>query len=223
MRILYHHPLCPFSRYVRLVIAEKKIEAELQIERFWELRPDFIAMNPAGEVPVLIEDAQVVLADGVAIAEYLNEVHRDPHLLPSEPAARAEARRLVGWFNGKFYNEVTDNLVNQKLFRRLAGVQAQPDSRRIRAAYTSIHDHLDYIGWLTERRAWLAGPTFSLADMAAAAHLSCLDYIGDVPWEQHQPAKDWYARVKSRPCFRPLLADLLPGTPPPRHYANLDF
>lgn len=223
MRVLYHHPLCPFSRLVRVVLGEKKLEFESRIEKFWEARPEFVALNPSSEVPVLVEDNGVVLADAIAIAEYLNEVHRDPQVLPTDPALRAEARRLVGWFCHKFYNEVTDNLVGQKVFRRLGSHHSEPDSTRIRLAFSLIRAHLDYIGWLTERRAWLAGSVFSLADIAAAVQLSCLDFIGDVPWEEHPAAKDWYARVKSRPSFRPLLADHLPGLPPPRHYADLDF
>jgi len=223
MRTLYHHPLCPFSRLVRVVLGEKKLEFEAQIEKFWEARPEFVALNPSSEVPVLVESNGTVLADAIAIAEYLDEVHREPSLLPSEPVLRAEARRLVGWFSHKFYNEVTDNLVGQKVFRRLGSRQSEPDSGRIRLAFSLIHAHLDYIGWLTERRAWLAGAMFSLADITAATQLSCLDFIGDVPWEAHPAAKDWYARVKSRPSFRPLLSDHLPGMPAPRHYADLDF
>jgi len=223
MRTLYHHPLCPFSRLVRVVLAEKKLEFEPQIEKFWERRPDFVALNAASEVPVLVEEGGTVLADAAAIAEYLDEVHREPPLLPAEPVAKAEVRRLMGWFGGKFNAEVTQNLVGEKVFKRLSSSHGEPDSRRIRAGYGHIHEHLNYIAWLTERRAWLAGGAFTLADIAAAAQISCIDYVGDVPWDQHAGAKDWYARVKSRPSFRTLLADHLPGVPPPRHYADLDF
>lgn len=223
MRTLYHHPLCPFSRLVRLVLAEKKLEADLQVEKFWERRPDFLALNPAGAVPVLVEEGGTALAESLAIAEYLDEIHREPPLLPAEPLGRAEVRRLMAWFGIKFNQEVTVNLVGEKVYKRLSPQHGEPDSRRIRAGYANIHGHLDYIGWLTERRTWLAGASYSLADIAAAAQVSCVDYVGDVPWDTHPGAKDWYARVKSRPAFRPLLADHLPGLPPPRHYADLDF
>lgn len=223
MRTLYHHPLCPFSRKVRVVLAEKKLEFEAHVERYWERRDDFIALNPASEVPVLVEAGGTVLCDSTAICEYLDEVHREPPLLPADAETRAEVRRLVGWFDGHFYRDVTANLVGEKVQKRLVNGQSAPDSRLIRAGFTAIHQHLDYIGWLTERRTWLAGNHFSMADIAAAAQISCIDYVGDVPWENHPAAKDWYARVKSRPCFRPLLADHLPGVPPPRHYADLDF
>jgi glutathione S-transferase len=223
MRTLYHHPLCPYSRYVRVVLAEKKLEFEPQIEKFWERRPDFLDLNPAGEVPVLVEEGGSVLADAQAIAEYLDESHREPPLLPAEPVARAEIRRLVNLFLVKFQAEVSDNLVGEKVFKRLSTQHGEPDSRKIRTGFAKIHEHLDYIAWLTERRAWLGGGAFTLADIAAAAQVSAIDYLGDVPWDAHVGAKDWYARVKSRPSFRTLLADHLPGVPPPRHYADLDF
>ena len=209
MRTLYHHPLCPFSRKVRIVLAEKKLEADLVAERFWEKRPEFLELSPSGDLPVLVEEG--------------GTVHREPPLLPAEPEARAEVRRLVGWFDAKFNREVTQNLVGEKVTKRLTQANSEPDSRLIRAGYAAIHQHLDTIVWLTERRTWLAGSQYTLADVTAAAHVSCVDYLGDVPWDAHPGAKDWYARVKSRPAFRSLLNDHLPGFPPPRLYADLDF
>jgi glutathione S-transferase len=223
MRILYHHPLCPFSRKVRLVLAEKKLEFDERIERPWEFRPDFAALNPAAEVPVLVEEGGTALADSTAICEYLDETVREPPLLPAEPMARAEVRRLVGWFDSKFHHEVTRGLLGEKVLKRLSQARAEPDSRAIRSAFAAIHEHLDYVGWLTERHSFLTGSSLSMADIAAAAQISCIDYMGDVPWDRHHGAKDWYARVKSRLSFRTLLADHLPGVPPPRHYADLDF
>ncbi|CAA7611962.1 Glutathione S-transferase [Candidatus Terasakiella magnetica] len=208
---------------VRVVLAEKKLDAELQVEKTWERRPDFTALNPAGQVPVLVEEGGSVLCDGTAIIEYLDEVYREPPLMPADPVARAEVRRLLGWFGFRFQADVTDNLVGEKVFKRLSSQHGEPDSRKIRAGYANIHEHLDYVAWLTERRAWLAGAAFTLADIAAAAQISCVDYVGDVPWDAHVGAKDWYARVKSRPSFRTLLTDHLPGMPPPPHYADLDF
>ena len=135
---------------------------------------------------------------------------------------RAEVRRLVAWFDGKFAHEVTDNLVGEKVMKRFLGF-GEPDSAAIRAGHANIRTHLDYIAFLIERRSWLAGERLSLADIAAAAHISCVDYLGDVPWADHEAAKDWYARIKSRPSFRPLLADAIPGLAPSKVYADLDF
>lgn len=222
MRTLYHLWLSPGARKVRLMLKEKNLEFELKIERTWERRPEFLALNPAGDVPVLIEPDGSVLSDGAAIAEFLEEVYPDRPLIGLDPLQRAETRRLVAWFDVKFNAEVTQNLVEEKMTKRLLG-QGQPNSATIRAGSANLRHHLDYIGWLVERRNYLAGDHFSLADIAAASHLSAVDYLGDVPWESFESAKDWYARVKSRPSFRPLLADHIPGAAPPKHYADLDF
>jgi len=222
MRTLYHLALCPFSRKVRIVLGEKKLDYSLVEERVTDNRPDFLMMNPAAEVPVLVEPNGFPVADSNAICEYLNEIAPEPELFGRDAATRAEVRRLVAWFDHKFNQEVTERLVFEKLLKRFLGY-GEPDSRAIRGGYTNIHHHLEYIAYLTDHRTWLAGDDFSMADIVAGAHLSAVDYIGDVPWEEHPHAKDWYARIKSRPSFRPLLQDRLPGVPPPRHYADLDF
>jgi glutathione S-transferase len=222
MRILHHTWLSPLCRKVRLVLAEKNLPFEMKVEKTWERNESFLILNPAGEVPVLEESDAQVLADGNAICEYLEETHPEPPLLGSGPFERAEVRRLVGWFDGKFNREVTENLAGEKVMKRFLGL-GQPDSGAIRAGLANIHYHLDYIAYLAERRNWLASDRLSLADLAAAAHLSVIDYLGDVPWDDHEPAKAWYVRIKSRPSFRPLLADMIPGLLPPKHYRDLDF
>ncbi len=225
MRTLYHFWLCPFSRKVRIALAEKNLEVDLQVEKVSERRPEFLALNPAGDVPVLVEEADesTVLADSAAICEYLEEAYPDrPALIAGSPDERAEIRRLVAWFDHKFNREVTENLVGEKLTKRYLG-WGYPHAPAIRAGLQNIHYHLDYIAWLAERRTWLAGDKFSLADVAAGAHLSAVDYLGAVPWDEHPEARLWYSRIKSRPSFRGILSDVMPGSPPPPHYADLDF
>jgi glutathione S-transferase len=198
------------------------LEHELQLERTWERRREFLTMNPAGEVPVLIEEDGTTLVEASVIWEYLSEVYPDVDLIGPDAVARAECRRLATWFNVKFGIEVTDNLIGEKIMKRFQG-QGYPNSDAIRAGKANIHYHLQYISYLADRRNWLSGDVFSLADIAAGAHLSTIDYIGDVPWDDHPGAKDWYARIKSRPSFQPLLADTIPGMTPVPHYADLDF
>jgi glutathione S-transferase len=222
MRTLYHLWLSPFSRKIRLVLKEKTLDFEMAVERIWERRPEFLALNPAGEVPVLVEPDGTTLSDATAITEYLEEIYPERPLMGATPIERAETRRLVAWFDVKFNREVTVNLVEEKITKRFLGL-GQPNSQAIRAGCQNIKHHLDYITYLMDRRSYLAGDSFGLADITAAAHLSSVDYLGDVPWEQHDGAKAWYARVKSRPSFRPLLADHIPGVAPPKHYADLDF
>jgi glutathione S-transferase len=222
MRILYHLWMSPPCRKVRVVLKEKSLDFELRAENIWERRDEFLALNPAGDIPVLVEPDGTAISGGDAICEFLDEVHPNPPLIGRQALGRAEVRRLVHWFDNKFDKEVTENLVGEKMMKRFLG-QGAPLSKAVRAGHANIHHHLDYIGYLIERRRWLAGDDYSLADIAAAAHLSTVDYLGDVPWAEHDEAKDWYARIKSRPSFRSLLEDNIPGVPPPKHYADLDF
>jgi glutathione S-transferase len=222
MRLLYHLPLSPYARKVRLVLAEKRLPFEMRVEKVWERRPEYLEINPANLVPTLIEENGLIIPDSAVICEYLEEAYPDTPLLGHTLAERVEVRRLVAWFDGKFADEVTRNLVGEKFMKRLLG-QGSADAGALRAGYTNLRHHMGYIGWLAENRRWLAGATLSLADFAAAGHLSALDFAGDVDWSISAPAREWYARVKSRPSFRALLADRVPGTNPPAHYADLDF
>jgi len=222
MRLLYHHPLCPYSRKIRLLLAEKRLGFELRVEKPWERRPEYLELNPAGSVPTLIEENGLVIPESMVIAEYLEEAYPDTSLMGRTLAERVEVRRLVAWFDVRFAEDVSRTLLEEKVFKRLAG-EGYPDSRLLRAGYAALKEHLAYLGWLAETRRYLAGSQISLADLAAAAHLSALDFAGEIDWSQAPAARDWYARIKSRPSFRPLLADRLPGIDPPPHYGDLDF
>ncbi|KPP89114.1 MAG: glutathione S-transferase [Rhodobacteraceae bacterium HLUCCA08] len=221
MNRLYHYPLSPFSRKVRLMLGEKKIEVELVEERYWEQDPDFLRRNPAGKVPIL-KMGNRTMAESTAICEYIEETHPTPPLMPSGPEGRYEVRRLVAWFDDKFHREVTQKLIGERVFRKVMGT-GYPDSANVKAGAKAIKYHLDYMAWLLDQRRWLAGDQMTLADFAAAAQLSCLDYISDVDWNRSETVKDWYAKIKSRPAFRSILADQVPGFPQPAHYSDLDF
>lgn len=221
MARLFHVPLSPYCRKVRLSLAEKKIEVELVEERYWEKDPDFLRRNPAGKVPVLRLDGQT-MSESAAICEYIEETRPDPSLMPKSPEARYEVRRLVGWFDDKFHHEVTSKLLYERVNKKVTG-EGYPDSKNVKQGAKAIKYHLDYMTWLLDHRRWLAGDQMTLADFAAAAHLSALDYISDVDWNRSQAVKDWYAKIKSRPAFRSILADQVPGFRPPAHYADLDF
>ncbi len=230
MLTLFHHPFCPHSRFIRLALGENGITPRLVEERVWERRQEFLAINPACTTPVLLEEGELPIPGAGVIAEYLDETRGEElgrsRLLPSEPSRRVEVRRLMSWFNDKFFAEVTGPLTMERLYKRHMPVSAgggSPDTAVIRVARHNMRYHLAYIGWLVRTRDWLAGERMSYADLAAATHLSAADYLGDVPWNEDEIAKNWYARVKSRPSFRPLLAETLAGVPPSETYANLDF
>ncbi|MGO9757167.1 MAG: glutathione S-transferase family protein [Roseiarcus sp.] len=230
MITLFHHPFCPHSRFVRLALGEFGLEPELVEERVWERRREFLLLNAEGTTPVLVEAAAPGVPGAGVIAEYLDETRGADlgarRLMPDDTRGRVEVRRLMNWFNVKFFYEASRWLVAEKIYKRFMPATnggGAPDMAAIHAARSNVRYHLRYIGHLVGARNWLAGDRLSFADLAAAAHLSSIDYLGDVPWAEDEAAKNWYARVKSRPSFRPLLADRMAGMTPVEAYANLDF
>ena len=221
MVLLIHHTVSPFSRKVRIAMTEKKMLFVLKEEEPWNLSQNVFKLNPAGELPIYVYDGNVI-AGNYAICEFLEEISKDYKLLPNTPKERAEIRRLVEWFDDKFYREVYKLVVMEKVHRRFATGKA-PDSRLLKNGLNNLNFHLEYIDWLIERRNYLAGENFSWADIAAAAHLSIIDYLGDIPWESYKNAKLWYSKIKSRPSFKDILKDNIKGILPAKHYANLDF
>jgi glutathione S-transferase len=224
-RTLHHFPLDPASRQARLALGEKRLPFVEQVERYWERPSSLTSLNASGMTPVLVEtgpDGTVAYCETHAVLEHLEETHPDPLLLSADPAERAEARRLMHWFDRKFDAEVNGLLLHEKMEKRLLGLGA-PEHAAMREGRDQLRAHLRYIDLLLQDRNWLAGAALSLGDFAAAAHLSVIDYFGDVPWRDFPAVKTWYARIKSRPCFRPLLADRWPGMPPATDYDNLDF
>jgi len=221
-RTLHHFPLDPASRQVRLALGEKRLTFEDVVVRYWERPAGFVALNPSGLTPVLIERSGVVVCEARAVLEHLEREYPERDLLGSEPADRAEARRLMQWFDRKFDNEVNAYLLHEKLEKRLLKMGA-PDLYNMRQGRDALKDHLTYLEKLLQPRDWLAGKQLSLADFAGAGHLSVIDYFGDIPWRDFPGVKTWYMKVKSRPAFRPLLADRWPGLAPAGHYDDLDF
>jgi glutathione S-transferase len=220
---LYQFPLCPFSRKVRLMLAEKGIAHELVRENPWEQRDEFLDLNPAGETPVLVEESKgLVLIDSNAICEYFEETVERAPMLAGGAAARAEVRRLVAWFDRRLFSDVVGPLMEERMKKRLVS-RDPPDTRVLREAMKIANGHIDYIDYLLDHRRWLGGPVLSLADLTAAAHLSVADYLGGVDWRGHKQTADWYGVMKSRPSFRPLLAERMEVISPPAHYDKVDF
>ena len=225
-RTLHHFPLDPASRQVRLALGEKRLPfAEVSV-RYWERPKELTKLNPSGMIPVLVEDQPdgppLVLCEGRAILDHLEETYPEPALLGREPAERAEARRLMTWFEGKFAFEAGGYILHEKVEKRLMGLGA-PELANLRQGKEGLKSHLFMLDDLLQAREWLAGKRLSLADFAAAAHLSVIDYFGDMAWRDFPAVKTWYMKLKSRPAFRPLLLDRWPGLHPAGHYDDLDF
>ncbi len=221
MVLLIHHPVSPYGRKIRLQMSEKKMLFILREEEPWRLSDEVYKLNPAGELPIFINDG-CVISGNYAISEYLEETSTEVPLLFGDAKQKAEIRRLTDWFDNKFYREVYRNIVFEKVHKRFASGSA-PDSQILKTGLNNLAYHLEYIEWLLERRQYLACDTLSLADLAAAAQLSVTDYLGSVPWDEFKSAKVWYSKIKSRPSFKEILKDNIRGILPARNYANLDF
>ena len=226
-RTLHHFPLDPASRQVRLALGEKRLAFADAPTRYWERPKELTKLNPSGMVPVLVETPQdgarpLVLCETRAILDHLEEAYPEAPLLGTDPAERAEARRLLTWFDRKFEFEASGYILHEKIEKRLLSL-GPPELANLRQGREGLKTHLFYLEELLGEREWLAGKRLSLADFAAAAHLSVIDYFGDVPWPEFPQVKTWYMKLKSRPCFRPLLTDRWPGLTPAPHYDDLDF
>ncbi|MET1046055.1 MAG: glutathione S-transferase family protein [Hyphomicrobium sp.] len=230
---LTQYRLCPRSRSIRLALAEYRVDVELLEENPWEWRQGFLAKNPAGEMPVLELDNGLSLCGAYSVSEFIAEDHPSsanaiapapPALFPGNREDRAEVRRLVDWYHGKFDREVTRELLIEKVYNSMRpSGPIPPDPSVLRAVRANLKYHLSYTAYLADSRRWLAGDDLSFADMAAAGHISTVDYLGEMPWRDYPAVKAWYQRMKSRPSFRALLGDRVPGTTPPLAYSDLDF
>ncbi|MEC7835383.1 MAG: glutathione S-transferase family protein, partial [Pseudomonadota bacterium] len=201
---------------------EKNIDFEIRNEPVWEKREKFIKLNPAGKVPVFIDDDGIAISESNAICEFIEEKTPEPNLIGKDIYSKAEIRRIVGWFDDKFAKEVMSKLIYEKIFKNFSNLGA-PDSQVIQDGVRNLRNHMQYICFLIEKRKWLAGDDFSFADITAASFISAIDYIGDIAWEDYQEAKTWYVRIKSRKSFKPILEEKIANFPPVKHYSNLDF
>jgi len=222
MAILHHYPLAASSRLIRLQCGEYKLSLDLVTQLPWLRDEKLLALNPAGELPVFEDETHGVICGARVISEWIEETVDNNFLMPKKAGERAEVRRLIDWFEGKFTLEVTRPLLRERVIKRFQS--GQPASSQIlRAALANAQIHLGYVDWLAGQYGWLAGPDISMADLSAAAHISVLDYFGYVDWPRYPEEKLWYMKLKSRPSFRHLLSDILVGMPPASHYSNLDF
>ena len=222
MNTLYHLPFSANSRLVRVALSEKKIDVKLIVEPIWERRDSFLSLNPEGQVPVLLTNQNRPLSGAPVIIEWLEDISSERSLIGKDINFRAEARRIMFWFNNKFSSEVGSSIVYEKIMKVFMG-KGNPDANILRVGRKNLITHMQYIDWLSKNRDWLAGTSFSIADISASANLSILDYLGEIKWKDFSYAKEWYARVKSRPSFRSILLDKIPGLLPPKYYSDLDF
>lgn len=211
-----------FSRLVRIYLNERFLEHELVIEYPWARKKVTSEYPLPSDIPILIDKDGTILEGWYAIIEYLEQIYKTKSFLGSSFREKSETRRITQLFNIMFFIDVTKPIIFEKIIKKHMENKA-PDSSSIRKASANLKTYMNHITWLADHRNWLAGNDLTIADMSAAAQISCIDYLGSIEWEQFPVVKEWYVRIKSRPSFRKILEDKVSDLPPSYNYANLDF
>lgn len=226
--LLYHYPLCPFSRKIRFILDELGVSYKLEEVKFWNRENSFLKLNPASETPVLLDkDNNAIIVDSFVIAEYLDNKHKNKNdllaysYLGNSEIEKAEIRRLEMWFDKKFFNEVSKYILEERVYNTF--LDKTINTKRLRAGQKNLDSHLRYIEFLLSKRKWLAGEGFSLADITAATQISSLDYLGEISWHKYKVLKNWYMTIKSKIAFQHILQDKIEGFKPSSCYQELDF
>ncbi|HVU20680.1 MAG TPA: glutathione S-transferase family protein [Rhizomicrobium sp.] len=214
MRRLIHLTLSPPSRVARLILGEKRLTFD-----------PVGAEDSQAHLPIFVE-LDGARSEGLwAVIDHLEGTYADHPLVPEDAIQRGEVLRWLDWTMGQMNERTTRKILYEKAAPRYTGAPSSgaPDMNNVRQGREALRAALPIIGKAAEQNGNLVLRDCTLADLAVAAHLSALDYFGEVPWSEFPQAAEWYVRMKSRPSFRSLLADRLPGQPPVMHYAELDF
>ena len=222
MITLYHYYLCSSSRYIRLILEEQKIKYETQLENYWKPQKDFLKLNPAGHLPVLVNEENFPVIGANACIEYIKDLEVSPKLFVDDYREKAEINRLVHWIDVIFKKEVFDPIIYEKVFSRIAD-NITPNSENIREALDNLDFHVQYFNYLLNNKNYLIKDVITYIDFLAAANFSVLDYLGLLNLKSHENIKEWYFKLKSRPSFRTLLKDQIVGLNPHENYKNMDI
>ena len=220
MYTLHHYFLCPASRFIRLVLEEKKIKFNLQIEDYWDPQQSFLLMNPAGYFPILKSENGLPIVGPSVIMEYLEESYEKNFLFNKK--FNSEIRRLVFWFENIFKQDIIFPILNEKIYKRF-NENKNPDSNVLRKSIENLKFHLNYFNILVGENDWLVGDKISYADIFFAANMSVLDYIDELNFQGFDEIKEVYYKVKSRPSFKKILIDRIVGINPSKNYKNFDY
>ena len=222
MITLHHYYLCSSSRYIRLILEEHNIRYETQLENFWKPQKDFLKINPAGHLPVLVNEENFPIVGANACLEYIKDLKLRPNLFADNYKDKAEINRLNHWFETIFKKEVFDPIIYEKVFSRIVE-NIIPDSENIRAALNNLDFHIKYFNYLLNKKIFFVKDKLTYLDLLAAANLSVLDYLGLLDFKTNENIKEWYFKIKSRPSFKTLLKDQIVGLNPHENYRNIDF
>jgi glutathione S-transferase len=225
MLVVHARTLDPLSRAVRIALGEKRAVFHVREAPAFSADAALLALDPDGRTPVLVDNAwgnDAAISELWPLFEYLDELIPSPALFPGGPLERASAR-AVSVQAIRAFRPLVDTVVTEKAMKRMER-SGSPDTAALRRAQDGAAQLIEQAGRAADASdGWLCGRKLSLGDIMAAAHVSVLDQLDAIDWDRCPSGRSWYAHMKQRPSFRPLLADILPGVPAPAHYADLDF
>ena len=225
MITLYYNPICIKSKMIRIMLEEIKLDYDVKVENFWELRENFVRLSPSAELPVFIEKdnrSTIVIPGWYPVLEYLIESYENDSFIATDNLVNSEIRRMISWVFGKFYEDSIKIIIEERLlYFHLK--KSSPDSKSIQLAKSRLKEHLEYFSSILGNRDWIACNKSSMADMALAAAISILDYMGEINWHEYKQLKSWYMIMKSKPSFRFVLKEKILGYTASSTYELLDF
>jgi glutathione S-transferase len=187
----------PYTRKVRIVLAEKKIECEIELVDVNPLDNPVNAHNPLGKVPTLVLDDGAALYDSRVIAEFLDTVSPISRLIPEEKRDRVAVRR---------WEALADGVLDAGLLVRYEGSREKAQQSRawIDKQVARMHRAMALMETDLGERPWCHGERYSLADIALGSCVGWLDFRkpGDVDWHAGYPGlARHYAKLMERPAF----------------------
>jgi len=237
---LMHHWKSSASRRVRLCLAEKNLPYEGILVNLLEGQhntPEFLALNPNGVVPLLIDGSRVIY-ESSTICEYLDELYPRPRLRPNDPYETASMRNFVRWIDDKVIGKLIifnwtdvhqptcEKWSDEELERRLKSVPS-PERREMwlrvarrpftaeekAAAMAVLVDLLDKMSGLLADKDWLFGDNYSIGELGAIPFVARIEEINPTAIAERPLVAHWWKRVKARPSYTTarILAFLAPA------------
>ncbi|MDC3024017.1 glutathione S-transferase family protein, partial [Alphaproteobacteria bacterium] len=144
---LYYMPLNFYCRAARIILLEKKINFQIVNEPFWKRRIEFLKINPAGDLPVVVDQNRTNIIGYEGLVEYLEDQGVGAKLLGDSPLKRLEVRRICMWVGRKLQKEVMENILDERVFNSLKE-NSQPSSNILNAGRKNLNNHMKYFDWI---------------------------------------------------------------------------
>lgn len=191
---LYYAAPSIYGRKVLAVLDEKGLDYEIKKMSFASqdhLKPEYLALNPNGEIPTLL-DGDFAVYESTAIIEYLNDEYPEPPLLPEDSEGRARVRMAEDYCDLHLYPEVIRCFIKKVL-----------KNEELTAEDTdAVTERLQRLETLLAGKTWLAGD-FSLADCAAMPAFASLEALGVLDaCVKSSSLKAYVSKLKQRPGYK---------------------